>query len=89
MHFIKKIKYFIDNKLTINSTGGTLKDALYAVYGKEGTEGFIMLGNSLRRYVLAAAVLLVAAAGCGKGQEVTPAPTASTAPEVTVSLTEP
>lgn len=28
-------KYFVDNKLIINSPGGSLKDALYAVYGKE------------------------------------------------------
>ena len=47
-----------------------------------------MLRNSLRKYMLAVAVLLVAAAGCGKGQDVTPAPTATMAPEATVSPTE-
>ncbi len=29
------IKYFVDGKLVINSAGGSLKDALYAIYGKE------------------------------------------------------
>lgn len=47
-----------------------------------------MLRNPLRKYMLAVAVLLVAAAGCGKGQDVTPAPTATMAPEATVSPTE-
>lgn len=29
------IKYFVDNKLIFNSTGGSLKDAMYSIYGKE------------------------------------------------------
>lgn len=29
------IKYYVDNKLVINSPGSSLKDALYSVYGKE------------------------------------------------------
>ena len=47
-----------------------------------------MLRNPLRKYMLAVAVLLVAAAGCGKGQDVTPAPIATMAPEATVLPTE-